>query len=102
MMAEEPLISPSNIGPHPALRGPTLETIRNKIGSEIPYFSVVSREYDGLAPLSAALVFAWTHLGSSSVNFDGYSLVFDESHSQKNAAPFPDLPTSPWDHMVIL
>ena len=90
------------VGPHPALRGPTLETIRNKIGSEVPYSGSLDRKLDDITALSTALGFVWTHLGSACVDFGGYASAFDENYSQVDAAPLPDLPTYPWDHKTIL
>ncbi|KAK1148717.1 hypothetical protein N8T08_008602 [Aspergillus melleus] len=43
------------VGPHPALRGPTLKTLRTKIGYEIPYSGVLDRKADDITALSNAL-----------------------------------------------
>ncbi|OAQ62682.1 hybrid NRPS/PKS enzyme [Pochonia chlamydosporia 170] len=90
------------VGPHPALRGPSLETIRSKLGSEIPYAGVLDRKSDDVTALSRALGFVWTHLGSDCVNFDDYSSAFDERNSHMDKTPLANLPTYPWDHKTIL
>lgn len=91
------------IGPHPSLKGPTLETIRHKIGSEIPYSGVLDRKADDILALSTALGFSWLTLGSGVVDFAGYVSGFDPSNASiLNAPALPDLPTYPWDHKKVL
>jgi len=90
------------VGPHPALRGPTLETIRTKLGSEIPYCGVLDRKADDIAALNNALGFVWMNLGSDCVNFRDYSSAFNETNIRIDAAPLPDLPSYPWDHKQVL
>jgi acyl transferase domain-containing protein len=91
------------IGPHPSLKGPTLETIRHKLGSEIPYSGVLDRKSDDISALSTALGFSWLTLGSGVVDFAGYVSAFDPSNASiLNAPALPDLPTYPWDHKKVL
>lgn len=90
------------VGPHPALRGPTLETMRNKLGYEVPYSGVLDRKADDITALGSALGLVWTHLGPNCVNFGGYSSAYDKNNGRIDATPVPDLPTYPWDHKQIL
>jgi pseurotin A synthetase (hybrid polyketide synthase/nonribosomal peptide synthetase) len=91
------------VGPHPSLKGPTLETIRHKLGSEIPYSGVLDRKSDDISALSTALGFSWLTLGSGVVDFAGYVSAFDPSNASiLNAPALPDLPTYPWDHKKVL
>ncbi|RDL31028.1 Nonribosomal peptide synthetase 14 [Venustampulla echinocandica] len=90
------------VGPHPSLKGPTLETIRHILGSDIPYSGVLDRKSDDISALSAALGFSWMTLGSGVVDFGGYASAFDPSNAVINAIALPDLPTYPWDHKKIL
>ncbi|RYP14471.1 hypothetical protein DL765_006361 [Monosporascus sp. GIB2] len=91
------------VGPHPSLKGPTLETIRHKIGSEIPYSGVLDRKSDDISAMSTALGFSWLTLGSGVVDFAGYASGFDSVNaSALNAPVLPDLPTYPWDHKQVL
>ncbi|KAL8909684.1 MAG: hypothetical protein Q9171_004929 [Xanthocarpia ochracea] len=82
------------VGPHPALKGPTLETMRHKLGYDVPYSGVLDRKLDDIAALNNALGLVWTHLGSSCVDFGGYS----SAYGHIDATPLPDLPSYPWDH----
>jgi acyl transferase domain-containing protein len=90
------------VGPHPALRGPTLETIRTKLGSEIPYSGILDRKADDIAALNNALGFVWMKLGSDFLNFRDYASAFNESDIRIDATPLPDLPSYPWDHKHVL
>ncbi|KAJ5985395.1 hypothetical protein N7522_012591 [Penicillium canescens] len=91
------------VGPHPSLKGPTQETIREKLGSDIPYSGVLDRKSDDISALSAALGFSWLTLGSGVVDFAGYASAFDPSNaSVLNAPVLSDLPTYPWDHKKVL
>jgi acyl transferase domain-containing protein len=87
------------VGPHPALRGPSLETVRTKLGFEVPYSGVLDRKLDDVTALSNAIGSVWTYLGSACVNFHGYASAFSQTVS---IAPLPDLPTYAWDHKQIL
>ncbi|EAW15062.1 PKS-NRPS hybrid synthetase psoA [Aspergillus clavatus NRRL 1] len=91
------------VGPHPSLKGPTLETIRHKLGSEIPYSGVLDRKSDDITALSTALGFSWLTLGSGVVDFAGYASALDPSNASILEAPaLPELPTYPWDHKKVL
>ncbi|PLB52456.1 putative hybrid NRPS/PKS enzyme [Aspergillus steynii IBT 23096] len=90
------------VGPHPALRGPTLETMRTKLGYEVPYSGVLDRKADDITAFSNALGLVWTHLGSACVNFAGYLSAFEEGNCQAHVIPLSDLPTYPWDHKQIM
>jgi acyl transferase domain-containing protein len=91
------------VGPHPSLKGPTLEIIRDKLGSEIPYSGVLDRKSDDISALSTALGFAWVTLGSGVVDFAGYASAFNPKNSSiLNAPALFDLPTYPWDHKKVL
>ncbi|KAL2280264.1 hypothetical protein FJTKL_12713 [Diaporthe vaccinii] len=90
------------VGPHPALKGPTLETIRSKLGSEVPYSGVLDRKAEDVTAFSKALGFVWTHLGPACVDFGGFLSSFDDSEGKLNTKPLPNLPSYPWDHKQIL
>ncbi|KAJ0414063.1 Nonribosomal peptide synthetase 14 [Aspergillus carlsbadensis] len=91
------------VGPHPSLRGPTLETIRHKLGADIPYSGVLDRKSDDISAMSAALGFIWATLGSGVVDFAAYASTFDLANAScLNAPALPDLPTYPWDHKKVL
>lgn len=87
------------VGPHPALRGPSLETVRTKLGFEVPYSGILDRKLDDVTALSNALGSVWANLGSTCVDFHGYATAFFQLAPM---APLPDLPTYAWDHKQVL
>lgn len=83
-------------GPHPALKGPCLDTIEQVSGHKIPYTGTLTRQKNDVDELSSALGFAWAELGSGSVKFNEFeSLISGSSIQRKMLA---DLPTYPFDH----
>ncbi|EPE06001.1 lovastatin nonaketide synthase [Ophiostoma piceae UAMH 11346] len=96
------------VGPHPALKGPTSEVLRTITGVDIPYTGVLSRGANDLAAFSSALGFVWSHFQSSEktvVDFEGFRKACVGS-SAALQTPKPrlvkDLPAYAWDHDVPL
>lgn len=88
------------LGPHPALKGPTVQTIRSATGVSPPYAGVMRRGDDAIEAFSGAVGYVWSHLGPEMVNFEGYRKAFQEPN-----APEPkmlkDLPLYAWDHKKL-
>jgi hybrid polyketide synthase/nonribosomal peptide synthetase ACE1 len=84
-------------GPHPALKGPALDTIEQETGRKIPYTGLLGRNKNDVEELASALGFLWTQLGASSVNFDGFEKLISDTTSQPKQALL-NLPTYPFDH----
>lgn len=83
------------VGPHPALKGPATQTIKSLLGSTPSYFGVLSRGQNDVTAFSATIGSIWSHLGSSSVNFDRYR----ESYGNQRAPKLlKGLPSYSWDH----
>ncbi|KAJ6076084.1 Type I Polyketide synthases (Type I PKS) [Penicillium canescens] len=85
------------IGPHPALRGPCLQTISEMKpeDAEMPYIPVSQRELGGVESLSLAVGLFWAHLGATSVNIPSFVDLFAPSRLLKYLSW---LPTYPFDH----
>lgn len=84
------------IGPHPALKGPAMQSISNVRANPIPYSGVLSRGNDDVEAFSDALGFLWTHLGSKAVDLQSFDkAVTRQPRSQKLVV---DLPSYQWDH----
>lgn len=81
------------VGPHPALKGPTLQTIQDLSLQEIPYIGVHVRGEDAVESFADALGFAWTHLAS--VNLSGYDRFLTGVSSYDLIT---GLPPYSWDH----
>ncbi|KAH6673321.1 polyketide synthase [Halenospora varia] len=83
------------VGPHPALQGPALQTIQDVFSQPIPYSGLLSRGKDDIDSVSNALGFLWIYGGESAVDFNAYDRVV-------SGAPTPSLPKNlpsyAWDH----
>ncbi|KAJ6088491.1 lovastatin nonaketide synthase [Penicillium sp. IBT 16267x] len=84
------------IGPHPALRGPFLETLNTISGIEIPYFGCLTRGRDGLEVFSETLGSIWSYLGPSAVNLDAYERGV--APKTANRVFLRGLPSHPWNY----
>ena len=84
------------VGPHPALKGPALQTIQEVSGIELPYTGTCSRGKDSTLAFAAALGALWTSIGEEAVDFEGFDKVLFPG------APHPKLlkglPSYSWDH----
>ncbi|KAK2031617.1 hypothetical protein LX32DRAFT_650573 [Colletotrichum zoysiae] len=56
------------VGPHPAISGPSLQNIDEALQKKIPYHGTLQRGDDAACALSNCLGFLWMHLGKAAVN----------------------------------
>ncbi|KAK0129388.1 hypothetical protein ONS95_001314 [Cadophora gregata] len=84
------------VGPHPALQGPALSTIADKLGSPVPYSGVLSRGKDDLDSFANAIGFLWMQTNKPSVNFQGLEKF--ACQSAPKPALLKELPAYPFDH----
>ncbi|CAG7931952.1 unnamed protein product [Penicillium olsonii] len=84
------------VGPHPALKGPALQTISEVSGKTPPYTGTLNRGKNDLEAFSSALGAIWIALGEGVVDFSG----FDRKSTQDNQTPglLKGLPSYSWDH----
>jgi acyl transferase domain-containing protein len=88
------------IGPHPALKGPTTQTFKATTKSTIQYTSLLDRTKDDLDVLSDFLAFTWSAFDQNVVNWQ--KLVSHSAKSHQLEYPvLTDLPTYAWDHSQI-
>ncbi|KAI1739512.1 hypothetical protein F4680DRAFT_466356 [Xylaria scruposa] len=81
------------LGPHPALKRPVLETIQELHGQRIPYTGIHVRGGNAIESFSSALGFVWTNVASANLsNYDKY--VIDH----ENPELITGLPPYAWDH----
>jgi hybrid polyketide synthase/nonribosomal peptide synthetase ACE1 len=83
-------------GPHPALKGPCLDTIEEAIGHKIPYTGLLARQKRDVDELSSALGFIWTQLGSASINFAKFEDKISGASQPRQL--IANLPLYPFDH----
>jgi hybrid polyketide synthase/nonribosomal peptide synthetase ACE1 len=84
------------IGPHPALKGPALQTIGDVRKEAPPYLGVLSRGQDDIVALSETLGSIWTRFESQFVDLESFDKsVSAPSHPRELVT---DLPSYQWDH----
>lgn len=84
------------IGPHPALKMPTLQTIQEVSGQEMPYSGTLIRGDSGTEAFASMLGSVWLALGSGMIDYQR----FDKESTPESRAPriLKNLPTYQWDH----
>lgn len=87
------------VGPHPALKGPALQTMQEAIGKTLPYSGLLHRGQDDVAAFSNALGTAWTVLGSSSTVLWEPFVAALGVHLPSIQRIVKNLPSYPWDHV---
>ncbi|KAA8649567.1 hypothetical protein EYZ11_005806 [Aspergillus tanneri] len=85
------------IGPHPALRGPSLQTLSTlkPKATDMPYIPLAMRGFGGVESLALAVGLFWAHLGAASINIPSFVGLFCPSRQPKYLSW---LPTYPFDH----
>ncbi|KAJ5710181.1 lovastatin nonaketide synthase [Penicillium malachiteum] len=84
------------VGPHPVLKTPCLDTIETISGQRPPYSGVLRRGANDVQVLADALGFVWTELGAGSVDFGHFECTISENDIQSKF--LPALPKYPFDH----
>ncbi|PVI02593.1 putative equisetin synthetase [Periconia macrospinosa] len=84
------------VGPHPALKGPCLDTLAEVLGDPIPYSGLLARGKDDLLEISAALGFVWSNLGAELVSFENFEKLASGDEARRRIVP--DLPKYVFDH----
>lgn len=85
------------VGPHPALRGPALQTVSTvkPNDADVPYVGLGKRGIPGVEALALALGSFWAHLGPENVDTNSFVRLFSLS---RDLNFIPSLPTYPFDH----
>ena len=88
------------VGPHPALKSPAIQSISDVRPAAFPYSGVLSRGKDDIEAFSDALGSVWTHLGAQGVDLQSYEKAVLAPSS--GGAPRPKLvvglPSYQWNH----
>lgn len=91
------------IGPHPALKGPSSEVIKSLTGDTIPYCGVLKRGEGAVEAFADGLGLIWKSFPSPRpiITFDGMHRAFPQP-SAKNPVILKGLPPYPWDHDSLI
>ncbi|KAJ5758973.1 hypothetical protein N7520_006129 [Penicillium odoratum] len=84
------------VGPHPALKGPVLQTIQEVSGSELPYTGTFNRGKDSREAFSSALGAIWISMGENVVDFAKFDNEVLPDDQRRRLVT--GLPTYSWDH----
>ncbi|KAJ5178976.1 hypothetical protein N7492_002186 [Penicillium capsulatum] len=85
------------IGPHPALKGPALQTIASIESTQVPYTGVSARGVGALESMTDAIGEFWAHIGPRAINTRQYMAIF---HPQLSLSVVAGLPLYPFDHRM--
>ncbi|KAE8383479.1 hybrid PKS-NRPS [Aspergillus bertholletiae] len=89
----------TEVGPHPALKGPSTQIFKASLGSSMPYFSIMRRGDDEVEAFSGGLGYLWEHFGPTArIDFDGYRRAFDQKDNSQPPQLVKGLPSYCWDH----
>ncbi|POR35115.1 Polyketide synthase [Tolypocladium paradoxum] len=91
------------VGPHPALKGPSSETIKTLTGLSLPYSGALQRGQSAVEAFADALGLVWKSFSSPRpiITFDGIRRAFASDKPQKLAV-LKGLPAYSWDHASLL
>ncbi|RAH44575.1 polyketide synthase A [Aspergillus brunneoviolaceus CBS 621.78] len=82
------------VGPHPALNAPVMETIKKVTDKETPYVSMLRRAVADVKAASLAVGLVWELLGPHRVDLGGYRRSFE----LRKPKLLSGLPSYCWDH----
>ena len=88
------------VGPHPALKGPATQTLKEINGNATPYSGVLDRTKNDVIAFGDSLGFLWAQLGAAAVDFEGYAATFESDKTPKPTV-LKNLPSYPWDHAQV-
>jgi hybrid polyketide synthase/nonribosomal peptide synthetase ACE1 len=84
------------VGPHPALQSPALQTIQDMGEARFPYSGVLARGKNDLSVFAEALGMLWTYCKRGTIDFARYDRSFFSNATKISFVR--DIPTYPWDH----
>ncbi|KAI5925273.1 hypothetical protein F4810DRAFT_718242 [Camillea tinctor] len=92
------------LGPHAALRGPTMETVKNLTGINLPYSGVLERGKDDMNAFANALGFVWKNFLSTTpfIDLEGFRIASVGPKEKSRRHILKGLPSYAWDHDKVL
>ncbi|KAF2084690.1 polyketide synthase [Saccharata proteae CBS 121410] len=83
------------VGPHPALKGPALQSIQELSGNAVAYTGVLQRGSNDVEAFSNGLGFLWANSSKEMVDFRGFNRAI---LGQSTVKLMKGLPTYSWQH----
>ncbi|KAK4155992.1 hypothetical protein C8A00DRAFT_13013 [Chaetomidium leptoderma] len=87
------------VGPHPALKGPVTQAMKEKNVAAFPYSGLLDRKLDDREAFAKFLGWMWTQFGSSSSQIRQF--VLGSLQPQLTKTRLTDAPAYPWDHSNV-
>ena len=84
------------VGAHPALKGPAIQTIQDFLEKEIPYHGLLARGTSAVEASMTGLGFLWSYLDRASLNLDTYERAMTGDGHRYTVVK--GLPTYQWNH----
>lgn len=84
------------VGPHPALKGPALQTIQDVTGSSVPYCGTLERGKNDLEAFADTLGFGLSYIAKEVLTLENF--VHTVSPDATPTKPLKDLPSYAWEH----
>lgn len=94
----QPLDLAVEVGPHPALKNPALDTIENCTGRQVPYTGCMERNKNDAEALTTGLGYVWERFGSAAINIDTLHDAVMPSTMPAPTDLSKTLPPYPFDH----
>ncbi|KAK3987308.1 hypothetical protein QBC44DRAFT_351832 [Cladorrhinum sp. PSN332] len=85
------------VGPHPALKKPVMETL-TEAGSVIPYLGVLDRRLDDREAFASFLGSMWAECGAPTLYIRQFVLTSSQPDLVNVNSRISGIPTYPWDH----
>lgn len=98
MQTELPFDLALEVGPHAALKGPALQTMKHATGSSLTYGATLTRGMSDIAAISNTFGFLMTHMPNSTLRLETYTSSFQSGIKPRLLT---NLPTYAWDHSQI-
>ncbi|RYO96929.1 hypothetical protein DL766_001217 [Monosporascus sp. MC13-8B] len=93
--AGDPFDFAIEVGPHPTLKGPALQTLQETHKDTLPYTGLLHRGKDDVHSFSDALGYLWSQFAPSVVDFRAFDTLASRC---ENRNMMYNLPTYHWDH----
>lgn len=87
------------VGPHPALQGPTLQTIKVIDPGDMHYCATLRRGENGVMAFGKCMAFMWQQCGPATIDLNSFqSITCTQSESP---CALKNLPQYQWDHESV-
>jgi hybrid polyketide synthase/nonribosomal peptide synthetase ACE1 len=90
------------IGPHPALKGPVLDVLKEAGNSSVPYVSPFMRDQNDCQAFALAIGSIWTRSGPTNISLPDLADFVNRGNPRASCIPLKGLPGYAWDHELSI